>query len=78
MLFLFKKDLTFIKNLTPTLEAQYIIGDELEQNLSIYHNQSISNRSYYALSFLKEVTMDIILINLLITIIFKLIIIVIL
>ena len=49
-----KKILPFIKNLTPILDAQYIIGDELEQNLSIYHNQSISNRSYYALSFLKR------------------------
>ncbi|MAJ05240.1 MAG: hypothetical protein CL827_00060, partial [Crocinitomicaceae bacterium] len=49
-----QKDLPFIKNLTPILDAQYIIGDELEQNLSIYHNQSISNRSYYALSFLKR------------------------
>ena len=49
-----QKDLPFIKNLTPTLDAQYIIGEELEQNLSIYHNQSISNRSYYALSFLKR------------------------
>ena len=47
-------DMPIVQNVTPTLDAQYIIGDELEQNLSIYHNQSISNRSYYAISFLKR------------------------
>ena len=32
----------YIKNLSPIVDVQYILGDELEQNLSLYHNQSIS------------------------------------
>ena len=47
-------DMPFIKNLSPIVDVQYILGDELEQNLSLYHNQSISDRSHYAISFLKR------------------------
>ena len=36
------------------LDFQYIIGDQLEQNLAIYHNQPISKSSFYSLSFLKR------------------------
>ena len=41
-------DMPIIKNKVPTVDAQYILGPELEQNLALYHNQSISNKSYYA------------------------------
>ena len=47
-------DLPFIYQKVPVLDFQYIIGDQLEQNLAIYHNQPISNRSNYSLSFLKR------------------------
>ena len=47
-------DLPFLKNNIPILDAQYIIGDELEQNLALFHSQPISNRSNYAVSFLKR------------------------
>lgn len=47
-------DMPIIKNKVPTVDAQYILGPELEQNLALYHNQSISNKSYYAVSFLKR------------------------
>ena len=49
-----QSNMPFIKNLTPIVEVQYILGDELEQNLSLYHNQSISDKSHYAISFLKR------------------------
>ena len=49
-----QSDMPFIKNLSPIVDVQYILGDELEQNLSLYHNQSISNKSHYAISFLKR------------------------
>ena len=49
-----QSDMPFIKNLSPIVDVQYILGDELEQNLSLYHNQSISDRSHYAISFLKR------------------------
>ena len=44
-------DIPFLKNNIPILDAQYIIGDELEQNLALFHSQPISNRSNYAISF---------------------------
>ena len=47
-------DIPFLKNNIPILDAQYIIGDELEQNLALFHSQPISNRSNYAISFLKR------------------------
>ena len=47
-------DLPFIYQKVPVLDFQYIIGDQLEQNLAIYHSQPISNRSNYSLSFLKR------------------------
>ena len=47
-------DMPFLKNNIPILDAQYIIGDELEQNLALFHSQPISNRSNYAVSFLKR------------------------
>jgi hypothetical protein len=49
-----QRDMPLIKNPSPIVDVQYILGDELEQNLSIYHNQSISKRSHYAISFLKR------------------------
>ena len=39
-----QKDLPFIKNLTPILDAQYIIGDELEQNLSIFIDSDLIDK----------------------------------
>ncbi len=47
-------DLPFIFNKSPLLDAQYIIGDQLEQNLAIYHSQPLSNRSNYSVSFMKR------------------------
>tara|TARA_Y100000813_G_scaffold67794_2_gene47879 strand:- start:800 stop:2527 length:1728 start_codon:yes stop_codon:yes gene_type:complete len=47
-------DMPFLKNNIPILDAQYIIGDELEQNLALFHSQPISNKSNYAVSFLKR------------------------
>ena len=47
-------DMPYIKNFSPIVDVQYILGDEFEQNLSLYHNQSISERSHYAVSFLKR------------------------
>ena len=47
-------DMPFLKNNIPILDAQYIIGDELEQNLALFHSQPISNRSNYAVSFMKR------------------------
>ena len=47
-------DMPFLKNNIPILDAQYIIGDELEQNLALFHSQPISNRSNYAVSFIKR------------------------
>tara|TARA_B110001452_G_scaffold168884_1_gene141158 strand:- start:22 stop:1770 length:1749 start_codon:yes stop_codon:yes gene_type:complete len=47
-------DMPIIKNNVPTVDAQYILGPELEQNLALYHNQSISSKSCYAISFLKR------------------------
>ena len=49
-----QSDMPYIKNLSPIVDVQYILGDELEQNLSLYHNQSISDKSHYAISFLKR------------------------
>lgn len=49
-----QSDMPIIKNLPAIVDIQYILGDELEQNLSLYHNQSISHRSHYAISFLKR------------------------
>ena len=39
---------------TPIVEATYITGNEQEQNLSIFHTQNISNKSNYAVSYLKR------------------------
>lgn len=39
---------------TPFVEATYITGNEQEQNLSIFHTQNISNKSNYAVSYLKR------------------------
>jgi hypothetical protein len=39
---------------TPLVEATYITGNEQEQNLSIFHTQNISNKSNYAVSYLKR------------------------
>ncbi|MBM78281.1 MAG: hypothetical protein CL846_07350 [Crocinitomicaceae bacterium] len=39
---------------TPIVEATYITGNEQEQNLSIFHTQNVSNKSNYAVSFLKR------------------------
>ena len=39
---------------TPTVEATYITGNEQEQNLSIFHTQNISNKTNYAVSYLKR------------------------
>ena len=47
-------DMPLIKLDLPVVDVQYIIGDEQEQNLAIYHNQPISENSNYALSFLKR------------------------
>ena len=47
-------DLPYIYQKVPVLDFQYIIGDQLEQNLAIYHNQPISKSSFYSLSFLKR------------------------
>ncbi|MDG1797223.1 MAG: hypothetical protein P8H35_01510 [Flavobacteriales bacterium] len=55
--FLFSKeqlDMPLLISPIALVDAQYIIGDELEQNLSLYHNQSISSHSNYAVSFLKR------------------------
>ncbi len=38
----------------PIVDFQYIIGPNLEQNLAVYHNQPISERSNYAISYLKR------------------------
>ena len=38
----------------PVVDVQYIIGDQLEQNLAIYHCQPISENSNYAISYLKR------------------------
>ena len=47
-------DIPFLKNNIPILDAQYIIGDELEQNLALFHSQPISNRSNYAISLFEK------------------------
>jgi len=47
-------DLPEIRTTIPLVDAQYILGDELEQNLALYHSQPISLRSDYAISFLKR------------------------
>ena len=47
-------DLPEISTTIPLVDAQYILGDELEQNLALYHSQPISLRSNYAISFLKR------------------------
>ena len=39
---------------TPIVEATYITGNEQEQNLSIFHTQNVSNKSNYAVSYLKR------------------------
>ena len=47
-------DMPFIYQKVPVLDFQYIIGDQQEQNLAIYHNQPISKSSFYSISFLKR------------------------
>ena len=47
-------DMPLLKFNLPVVDVQYIIGDEQEQNLAIYHNQPISENSNYAISFLKR------------------------
>ena len=51
-------DIPYLWFNAPVVDAQYIIGDQLEQNLALYHNQAISKNANYAVSFLKEVTKD--------------------
>ena len=54
--FFSKEQLTLPKYVTdtPTVEATYITGNEQEQNLSIFHTQNISNKTNYAVSYLKR------------------------
>ena len=54
MFFAEQKDIFFVNSNIPIVDAQYILGNESEQNLSLYHSQSVSNRSGYAVSFLKR------------------------
>ncbi len=54
MFFSEQKDIYFVNSNIPVVDAQYILGNESEQNLSLYHSQSVSNRSGYAVSFLKR------------------------
>ena len=49
-----QEDIPYLWNNSPVLDAQYIIGDQLEQNLALYHNQAISQNANYAVSFLKR------------------------
>lgn len=54
--FFFDEQLTLPKYVTdtPIVEATYITGNEQEQNLSIFHTQNISNKTNYAVSYLKR------------------------
>ena len=54
MFFSEQEDIYFVNSNIPIVDAQYILGNESEQNLSLYHSQSVSNRSGYAVSFLKR------------------------
>lgn len=54
MFFSEQEDIYFVNSKIPIVDAQYILGNESEQNLSLYHSQSVSNRSGYAVSFLKR------------------------
>lgn len=54
MFFSEQKEIYFVNNNLPIVDAQYILGNESEQNLSLYHSQSVSNKSGYAVSFLKR------------------------
>ena len=54
MFFNEQKDIFFVNSNIPIVDAQYILGNESEQNLSLYHSQSVSKRSGYAVSFLKR------------------------
>jgi hypothetical protein len=54
MFFSEQKDIYFVNSNLPIVDAQYILGNESEQNLSLYHSQSVSKRSGYAVSFLKR------------------------
>ena len=54
MFFSEQEDIYFVNSNIPIVDAQYILGNESEQNLSLYHSQSVSNRSGYAVSFLKK------------------------
>ena len=54
MFFSEQEDIFFVNSNVPIVDAQYILGNESEQNLSLYHSQSVSNRSGYAVSFLKR------------------------
>ena len=54
MFFPEQQDISFVNSNIPIVDAQYILGNESEQNLSLYHSQRISNRSAYAVSFLKR------------------------
>jgi hypothetical protein len=54
MFFSEQEDIYFVNSNIPIVDAQYILGNESEQNLSLYFSQSVSNRSGYAVSFLKR------------------------
>jgi len=54
MFFSEQEDIYFVNSNIPIVDAQYILGNESEQNLSLYLSQSVSNRSGYAVSFLKR------------------------
>ena len=54
MFFSEQEDIYFVNSNIPIVDAQYILGNESEQNLSLYHSQSVSNSLGYAVSFLKR------------------------
>ena len=54
MFFSEQEDIYFVNSNIPIVDAQYILGNESEQNLSLYLSQSVSKRSGYAVSFLKR------------------------
>ncbi len=49
-----QQDVLNVKPKVPIVDAQYLLGAQLEQNLAIYHTQPISRKSNYSLSYLNR------------------------